>query len=329
MTVPLTHANGTTHPHPPASVPLVPRGPVGPWPRTRVPQRPPGARLLPLVAVPRQDPPPSATPATRVRWRPRMPAVDGDMVITWSMTASVALVAVDAAIVSYSHIYGLATGHWGSGAETGIQARLLPLSIDGVIFEASLVKLYGARHKTARGPRRRFRMPKLATFMLWLGIVATVAANVTHGLPSSLLSPVAHMVIMALLSAWPAGALIGSVEMAMGLVRDKHAVASAHSSDVRDDVAPPATSQRRRRRTTRDASPRNPRRKPATRTATPPGATGAADPVVVAIKDHDAWKAGRKLTRDDKDVIAETAGVTRRSVERCLSDARRMGPVKG
>jgi hypothetical protein len=171
--------------------------------------------------------------------------------------------------------------------------------------------------------------------MLWAGITATLGANALVALPPQWISPVASAVIGAVLSAWPAAAFIGSVELVMRLVRDVRAVASARDSDVRDDVAPraasapPATSQRRRRRATRDAPPRNPRRKPATRAATPPAATGTADPVVIAIKDHDAWKAGRKLTRDDKDVIAETAGVTRRSVERCLSDARRMGTVKG
>jgi hypothetical protein len=317
ITAPLTHANGATHPQPPPSVPLLPRGPACPWPSGDVT---PDTGTLTAVA---------ASAVSRFLSRLRVP--DGDTVITWAMAAAVALVAVDAAIVSYSHIYGLATGHWGSGAETGIQARLLPLSIDGVIFEASLVKLYGARHKTVRGPRRRFRMPGLATFMLWLGIVATVAANVTHGLPSSLLSPVAHMVIMALLSAWPAGALIGSVEMAMGLVRDKHAVASARGGDAGDeDSDKTAADEEDARRAARSvAAPpasRKPRRaavKPGPRSATPPG---TSDPVVAAIRDHDAWKAGRRLTRDDKDEIAKTAGVSRRSVERCLADARRMGP---
>lgn len=321
--VPVVRANGAAHPHPPSSVPLVPRGPVGPWPRTRVPQPPPGARLLRLVALPRQDVAPAATPEPRVPWRQRMPAVDGDTVITWAMTLNVAVVAVDAAIVSYSHIYDLATGAAGSGTETGIQPHLLPLSIDGVIAEASLVMLYAARHKLST--------PKLAWIMLLLGIVATVAANVAHGLPSTLISSTTHDVISALLSAWPAGAFIGSVEMAMQLVRATRDVASAGGGTQGDDgtsagAAPPATSHRPRRRAARDVPPRSPRRKPATRPAPPPG---TADPVVAAIKDHDAWKAGRKLTRDDKDTVAKTAGVTRRSVERCLSDARRMGTAKG
>jgi len=188
---------------------------------------PPGTRMLPLAAA-RQDPPAQAASGTpkRARWRPlRLRAVDGDSVITWSMAASVTMVTVDAAIVSYSHIYGLASGQWGSGAETGIQARLLPLSIDGVIAEASLVMLYAARHKLPT--------PWLARFMLVLGIAATVGANVTHGLPSNLLPSLAHIVIGALLSAWPAGALIGSMEMAMRLVRDVQAVADGDTPAMR------------------------------------------------------------------------------------------------
>lgn len=240
MTAPtLTHANGVTRPAPPLSLPLqlpLPKGgPVSLWPRTVVPVPPAGARLLPLVATPRQDPPPAATPARRVRWRPRFRAIDADMVITWSMAATVAVVAIAAAIISYSHIYDLATGQRGSGTETGIQPVLLPLSIDGVIAEASLVLLYAARHKIPA--------PGLARFMLWLGITATVAANVAHGLPPSVLSPQVHDVIGALLSAWPAAALIGSMEMAMRLVRDVRTVA-----DGGTPARPQRTGWRQRRR---------------------------------------------------------------------------------
>lgn len=211
MTITLERVNGAPHPAPPP-VPLTSVWPAEPWPRADAETAEPAAVPAPKL---------SQALAALVS---RLHLPDGDTVITWSMAATVALVAVDAAIVSYSHIYGLATGQWGSGAETGVQARLLPLSIDGVIAEASLVKLFAARHRV-------IGKTKLATFMLWLGIVATVAANVTHGLPSTMLSPVVHVVIMALLSAWPAGAFIGSVEMAMGLVRNKRAVASGSDTD--------------------------------------------------------------------------------------------------
>ena len=287
--VTLTDADGVTHPAPPP-LRLLQRGPVEQWPRA---DTPPGGGTAPVAAAERRLLRAALAALSRLR------APSGDTVITWAMAATVALVAVDAAIVSYSHIYGLASGQWGSGAETGVQARLLPLSIDGVIAEASLVKLYGARHKTARKPR-------LATFMLWLGIVATVAANVTHGLPSPLLPPVAHTAILALLSAWPAGAFIGSVEMAMGLVRDKRAVASADDtgtdteSDSDSDTETPENAGHGSAGgdSDSDAKP-GPRRR---RRAQP-------DPVTAAIK---------KGWADDR--IVAKLGVTKRTIQRRRKD---------
>jgi hypothetical protein len=315
----LTHANGVTRPSPPLSLEVPQLGPVSQWPRAVVPEPPAGARLLPLAATPRGD---TATAnqgdtgaSARVPWWARIRTIDGDTVITWAMAATVALVVVDAAIVSYSHIYGLATWQPGTGAETGVQARLLPLSIDGVIAEASLVKLYAARHKG-------IGKTKLATFMLSLGIVATVAANVTHGLPTTLLSPFWHTVIMALMSAWPAGAFIGSVEMAMGLVRNKRAIAEGDTdtdtdddSDDEDegDTPPPPPPPR----VPRPRRPKRPSRD------TPPPAGG--DPVAKAIREHPAWKANRRLSKDDKDGIAKALGVTRRTVERRITGIRKSG----
>lgn len=145
----------------------------------------------------------------------RLRALDGDAAITWAMTIAAAAVILFAAIVSYSHIHGLATGH----REDSVQAHLLPLSIDGVIAEASLVLLFAARHKLAA--------PKLARVMLWTGIVATLAANAVVALPPAWISPIANAVIAAVLSAWPAAAFIASVELIMLLVRDVRAVASA------------------------------------------------------------------------------------------------------
>jgi hypothetical protein len=53
--------------------------------------------------------------------------------------------------------------------------------------------------------------PGLARLMLWLGIGATVGANIAFGAGYGLLG--------ALISAWPAVAFIGSVEIAMQQVR--------------------------------------------------------------------------------------------------------------
>jgi hypothetical protein len=287
------NVNGQRVTLPALSLPLtVPAGPALPWPR----------ETGDTTAAPPEVVPPTVPRLSQAlaAWLSSLRWPDGDTVITWSMAATVAVVAVDAAIVSYSHIYGLATGHWDSGVETGVQARLLPLSIDGVIAEASLVKLYAARHHVAGSTR-------LATFMLWLGIVATVAANVTHGLPAQLLPPVARIVILALLSAWPAGAFIGSVEMLMGLVRSRRAVASARDTDADSDTKPPL-----------------PRRRKAPRPPAPPKpAAPATDPVADAIRAVPNWRD--PATNVGTAAIAKATGVARKTVQRRLARMRAAG----
>jgi hypothetical protein len=75
--------------------------------------------------------------------------------------------------------------------------------VDGLILAASLVLLHEARNDRDA--------PRLARLMLWLGIGATIGANVAYGAGYGLLG--------ALISAWPAVAFIGTVEIATQLVR--------------------------------------------------------------------------------------------------------------
>ena len=125
--------------------------------------------------------------------------MSGDRVIRFATAAVVCAVAAFAAVVSYSHVYGLGRAH----GQDGTAARLLPLSVDGLILAASLVLLHEARNGRDA--------PRLARFMLWLGIAATIGANIAYGAGYGLLG--------ALISAWPAVAFIGSVEIAMEQVR--------------------------------------------------------------------------------------------------------------
>ncbi len=125
--------------------------------------------------------------------------MNGDKAIRAAMSAVVVAVAGFAAVVSYSHIYGLGRAH----GQDGAAARLLPLSVDGLIVAASLVLLHEARNGRAA--------PGLARVMLWLGIAATVGANVASGARFGPLG--------AVISAWPAVSFIGTVEIAMLLAR--------------------------------------------------------------------------------------------------------------
>jgi hypothetical protein len=127
------------------------------------------------------------------------------------ITTALAVVAVAgvAAIISYQHAYELVSSH----GEAGATAHLLPFTVDGLIWAASMVVLDASR--------RNHPVPRLALWSLGVGIVATVGANLAHGL--------SHGPIGALVSAWPALALVGSFELLMLLVR-KHRQADAEDS---------------------------------------------------------------------------------------------------
>lgn len=135
--------------------------------------------------------------------------MSGDRVIRFATAAVVCAVAAFAAVVSYSHIYGLGREH----GQDGTAVRLLPLSVDGLILAASLVLLHEARNDRDA--------PALARLMLWLGIGATIGANIAYGAGYGLLG--------ALISAWPAVAFVGSVEIAMQQVRRSRAPRAATS----------------------------------------------------------------------------------------------------
>src|SRR6266851_704166 len=114
------------------------------------------------------------------------------------VTTALAVAAV-AAVISYRHAYELVRSH----GESGLTARLVPFTVDGLILAASMLMLHASR--------RNQPAPLLARWCLGAGIVATISANLAHGL--------GHGPIGTLVSAWPALALAGSFELLMTLIR--------------------------------------------------------------------------------------------------------------
>jgi hypothetical protein len=145
-----------------------------------------------------------------------------DRIIRWSTAVAVLGVAAVAAVASYEHAYDLVRAH----GESGWTARMVPLTLDGLIYASSMVMLDSARRKTP--------VPTLARWLLGLGIAATLAANVAHGL--------GHGPIGAAVAAWPAVALVGSYELLMMVIRSSQIPAdvtsgSEHGADPLQETA--------------------------------------------------------------------------------------------
>jgi hypothetical protein len=130
-----------------------------------------------------------------------------DRAIRVSTAVAVLGVAGIAAYVSYWHAFEVVRAH----GESGITARLEPATIDGLVYSSSMVVLYAARH--------RLPVPGLARWLLALGILATLAANVAHGW--------SHGPVGAAVAAWPAASLVGSYELLLWLIRTAAAGAVA------------------------------------------------------------------------------------------------------
>jgi peptidoglycan/LPS O-acetylase OafA/YrhL len=132
--------------------------------------------------------------------------------IRFTTALAVTAVAVVAAVISYRHAYELVSSH----GETGVTARLVPFTIDGLILAASMLIL--------DANRRNRPVPPLARWCLGAGILATIGANLAHGL--------GHGPVGAVVSAWPALALAGSFELLMALIRTDHQDLAVQSSAV-------------------------------------------------------------------------------------------------
>jgi Protein of unknown function (DUF2637) len=123
-----------------------------------------------------------------------------EQAVRWSAIGAVIGLAGFAAWVSYEHAYHLVL-HYQVAA--GALARGYPLTVDGLVYVASMVKLDSAR--------RDLSTPWLAHLMFTVGIGATVTVNAVAGLAGG--------PVRALGDAWPAPVLIASYELLMIILR--------------------------------------------------------------------------------------------------------------
>lgn len=113
--------------------------------------------------------------------------------------AAVLVVALVAAVISYSHMRQLAL----AAGEGAWQAAILPLSVDGMLMCASMTALVRKRSGQAVGV-----LPWLA---LMLGVGASVAANIASAEPT---------LTGRAIAAWPPVALLVSLEMLLRQTRE-------------------------------------------------------------------------------------------------------------
>ncbi len=134
-----------------------------------------------------------------------------DRAIRLSTAAAVLAVAGIAAYVSYWHAYAVVRAH----GESGVTARLEPATIDGLVYASSMVILYAARHGSP--------VPRLARWLLGLGIAATLTANMAQGW--------SHGPVGAVVAAWPAVSVVGSYELLVWLIRTSGSAARGPSAE--------------------------------------------------------------------------------------------------
>src|SRR5437667_9719962 len=141
-----------------------------------------------------------------------------DRLIRISTAVAVLAVASVAAYVSYWHAYAVVRTH----GESGLTARLEPATIDGLVYASSMVILYAARHGSP--------VPRLARWLLGLGIAATLTANMAQGW--------SHGPVGAVVAAWPAVSLVGSYELLVWLIRTSGRAGRALSAGTSAIVRP-------------------------------------------------------------------------------------------
>jgi Protein of unknown function (DUF2637) len=134
---------------------------------------------------------------------------EAERAVRWLTVAAVAMVA---AVLSYRHQYELAVTHGGSV----LTARLVPLSIDGLLLAGSLAILDAARRDRGQAWAARLTVG--------LGVAMTLWANTVHG--------IAYGPVGVVVSGWPPVALIAAIEVLARMVRPAAAVPDALAAEA-------------------------------------------------------------------------------------------------
>jgi Protein of unknown function (DUF2637) len=126
----------------------------------------------------------------------RSPTGQGDYLVRCVTTASVSLLALIAAVVSYGHMHALVSSH----DEGPLAAALIPLSVDGMIVTSSMSLLLDSR----RGGRGGI----LPWALLIVGALASLGANIAVAEPT---------IVGRIIAAWPSFALTASYELSQAV----------------------------------------------------------------------------------------------------------------
>lgn len=138
-----------------------------------------------------------------------------DKWIRYITIGSVAAVGLTAAVLSYRHQYDMAASH----GESALTAKMLPISIDGLLLVGTLAVLDAIR--------RQGRHTGAARVAVGLGVAMTMWANIVHGLGYGREG--------VILSGWPPVALMASIEVLARMLRP----ALAESAPVRREAPLP------------------------------------------------------------------------------------------
>ncbi len=121
-------------------------------------------------------------------------------------------------MLSYRHQFELAAGH----GELALTAKLLPISIDGLLLAGTLAVLDASRRQTGHAWAARVTVG--------LGVAMTMWANIVHGLGYGWSG--------IIISGWPPVALMAAIEVLARMVRP---AAPATDTAVSELPEPPAS----------------------------------------------------------------------------------------